>query len=115
MELFLSGKYRALVARLTGELDDRAAAQIRESIDRELIRTGAINVAFDMSNVTFMDSAGIGVIMGRAKTADSLGGSVIVYGARDNVRRLLDMSGLNRLVTICETLEDGMKEAEVNV
>ena len=115
MELFLSGRYRALIVRLTGELDDRAAAKIRESVDRELIRTGAVNVAFDMSGVTFMDSAGLGVIMGRAKITESLGGSVIVYGARDNVQRLLTMSGLGGIVTIADTLEEGMGEVSVRV
>lgn len=115
MELFLSGKYRTLVIRLTGELDDRAAAKVRESVDRELIRTGAVNAAFDMSGVTFMDSSGIGVIMGRAKITASLGGSVIIYGANSTVRRLLEMSGIGQLAIIADSLEDGIKEAAVNV
>lgn len=111
MELFLSAKYRALVVRLSGEIDDRAAARIREGVDRELMRTGAVNVAFDMTGVTFMDSSGIGVVMGRARITESLGGFVVVYGANENVRRLFEMSGLTSLVTLSPTLEDGMKEA----
>ena len=47
MELYLSGKYRTLVVRLTGEIDHHAAAGIRECVDRELSRTGAVNVAFE--------------------------------------------------------------------
>lgn len=115
MELYLSAKYRALVVRLMGEIDDRVAAKVRESVDRELLRTGAVNVAFDMNGVTFMDSSGIGVIMGRSRVADSLGGRVIVYGAKGHVKRILEMSGLGSIVTIAYTLEEGMKEASVNV
>ena len=47
MELIFYGKYRALVARLNGELDHHIADSVREEIDRELERTGAVNVAFD--------------------------------------------------------------------
>ena len=115
MDIFLSGKYRTLVVRVDGELDHHVAARIRESVDRELNRTGAINVAFDFSNVTFMDSSGIGVIMGRHKITKALGGRVIIYGASDAVRRLIMMSGINSLVVMVDSLEDGIKEAVVNV
>ncbi len=115
MELYLSGKYRALVVRVTGELDHHAAAGIRESVDRELARTGAKNVAFDLGAVTFMDSSGIGMIMGRSKITAALGGRVVVYGASDNIKRIISMSGLNRLVIVTDSLEDGLKEAVCNV
>ena len=115
MELYLSGKYRALVVRVSGEIDHHAAAGIREVVDRELSRTGAKNVAFDLGAVAFMDSSGIGMIMGRAKNTSALGGRTIVYGASENIKRIISMSGLNNLVTVAESLEDGLKEAECNV
>ncbi|MGN0108173.1 MAG: anti-sigma factor antagonist [Hominilimicola sp.] len=115
MELFLSGKYRTLVVRIDGELDHHVAANVRENVDRELSRTGAVNVAFDFSAVTFMDSSGIGVIMGRCKITKALGGRVIIYGASDSVRRLITMSGINSIVVMADSLEDGIKEAVVNV
>ncbi len=115
MELYLSGKYRALVVRVAGELDHHAAAGIKESVDREMARTGAVNIAFDLGAVTFMDSSGIGMIMGRSKITSALGGRVIVYGASDNIKRIISMSGLNRLVTVAESLEDGLKEAACGV
>lgn len=115
MELYLSGKYRTLVVKVTGELDHHAAAGIRESVDRELSRTGALNVAFDFRAVSFMDSSGIGVIMGRSKITSALGGSVIVYGASENIKRIISMSGLDRLIIMADSLEKGLKEAAVNV
>ena len=65
MELMLMGRYRLLIIKIFGELDQHKASSVRENADRELGRTGAVNVAFNFENVTFMDSSGIGVIMGR--------------------------------------------------
>lgn len=115
MELFLSGKYRTLVVRVYGELDHHAAGDIRESVDRELAKTGAVNVAFDMRGVTFMDSSGIGVIMGRAKVTRALGGRVIIYGANESVSRIIAMSGLLGLVVVADSIDEGIKEAALNV
>lgn len=115
MELLLSGKYRTLVVKIYGELDHHVAGNVRENVDRELSRTGAINVAFDFSGVTFMDSSGIGVIMGRYKVTKALGGRIIIYGASDAVRRIIAMSGIDDIVVMANSLEDGIKEAAANV
>lgn len=115
MELFLSGKYRTLVVKINGELDHHAADVIREATDRELGRTGALNVAFDFTDVTFMDSSGIGVIMGRYKVTKALGGKVIIYGASDAVKRIITMSGIDGIVKIADSLENGLKEAVLDV
>lgn len=115
MELFLSGKYRTLIVRICGELDHHVAAGVRENVDRELSRTGAINVAFDFGGVTFMDSSGIGVIMGRYKVTKALGGKVIIYGASDAVIRIIKMSGIDNIVILSDSMEEGIKEASVNV
>lgn len=115
MELFLWGKYRTLVVKLYGELDHHAAQSVRESVDRELLKSGAINAAFDFGNVTFMDSSGIGVIMGRCKITKSLGGKVIIYGASDEVKRIIKMAGIDKIVTLSDDIEQGIKEAALNV
>lgn len=115
MELYLWGKYRVLVVKLNGDLDHHAASEISVGVDRELMKTGAINVAFDFSSVAFMDSSGIGVIMGRCKKASALGGRVIIYGASEAVRRIIKMSGIDGIVVVADTIENGMKEAALNV
>ncbi len=110
MELIFYGKYRALVARLNGELDHHIADSVREEIDRELERTGAVNVAFDFRHVTFMDSSGIGVVMGRYRKVTALGGRVAVFGASEAVKRIMRMSGLERFTVIADKLEDCFEE-----
>lgn len=113
MELSIVGKYRTLVISLDGDLDHHSTGKLRERIDRELKRTGAVNVAFDFGNVAFMDSSGIGFIMGRYKIVRTLGGKVILYGLSDNVRRILEMSGIDKLVVTAKNLEYGLMEASV--
>ncbi len=115
MELFLSGKYRTLIVKVDGELDHHVSGNVREAVDREIARTGAVNVAFDFRGVTFMDSSGIGVIMGRYKVTKALGGRVILYGASESVRRIIAMSGIDSIVTVSDSLENGIKEAALDV
>ncbi len=110
MELIIYAKYRALVARLQGELDHHSAGLVREEIDRALERTGAVNIAFDFRHVTFMDSSGIGVLMGRYKKVTALGGRLAVFGASDTVRRIMRMSGLERFMVIADKLENCFEE-----
>lgn len=110
MELYIAGKYKTLVAKISGELDHHVAAGVRETIDRELQRTGAINLAFDFGNLSFMDSSGIGVIMGRYKIVKALGGKVFVSGASETVGRIINMSGINELVIMTDELENTIKE-----
>ena len=115
MELFLSGKHHTIIVKIYGELDHHAAIGVRESVDRELGRMGARNVAFDLSKVTFMDSSGIGVIMGRYKITKALGGRVIVYGASGDVKRIIEMSGIDSIAVVADSEEAGMREVEANV
>lgn len=100
MELMLMGRYRLLIIKIFGELDQHKASSVRENADRELGRTGAVNVAFNFENVTFMDSSGIGVIMGRYQrrlrhSAERLSYTVRLW----QVNRLIEMSGNKSIVT----------------
>ena len=108
MEVTYIPKHRLILVRVTGEIDHHSAESIRRVTEKEIRRTSAINIAFDFGSVTFMDSSGIGMIIGRYKTASSLGGSVIVFDANEQVMRLMDMSGLSRLVIISDTMQKGI-------
>ena len=67
MEIIYEMTGDTLTAQLMGELDHHAAAKVRGDIDDTMDRYGAKNLIFDFSRVTFMDSAGIGVVLGRYK------------------------------------------------
>ncbi len=110
MEFTIVGKYRTLVIRPDDELDQYAADKIRKTADKLLRKTGLCNVAFDMRNVRFMDSSGIGVIMGRYRTVCIIGGRVAVFGMSRNVSRIVDMSGIGELVKITDKLQNALEE-----
>ncbi len=109
METTLLAKHRLLVMRIHGEIDHHAAEKIRRTLERELKRTGAINIALDFGRVTFMDSSGIGVIIGRYKTVQALGGQIILYDVSEQIMRLLEMAGVDNLVIISPNLHEGIK------
>ena len=109
MEITLIAKKRIVVMRLCGEIDHHSAGVIRNELEREIKRTGAINIALDFGRVAFMDSSGIGMIIGRYKTVKALGGNIIIFDASEQVRRLLKMAGIDKLAVICSTLREGME------
>lgn len=100
MKIELSGMEQLLTVRLEGELDHFTTAKIKEAVEDELVRTGARNIAFDFSGVTFMDSSGIGMILGRYKTVSALGGKIILFGMSPETDRIMRMSGVNKLAEI---------------
>ena len=110
MEITLIPKQRMVLMRVSGEIDHHTSEIIKQTIEKEIMRSGAINIAFDFGRVSFMDSSGIGMRMGRYKTVCALGGSIIIYDVNEQVKRLIEMSGLTSLVIISDTLQKGINE-----
>lgn len=110
MELTLIGKYRALVIRPDAELDSHTADKIRTDADRLIKKTGIKNVVFDMRDVSFMDSSGIGAILGRYRLVSSIGGAVAVFGMNKAVDRIMEMSGIKGTVMVTDKLQSALEE-----
>lgn len=89
---------QTMVIHLGEDLDHHNAVYIREMADGFLEKYPINRIIFDFSGVEFMDSSGIGVIMGRYKKMSYVGGTVYVYGIGKNVDRIFQMSGLYKLV-----------------
>lgn len=87
-----------LVAALSGEIDHHISERIRTDIDGQMDFYGVKHLVFDFSDVTFMDSSGIGVVLGRYKKLKEKDGTVVITGASRLVRQLLDMSGVFTLM-----------------
>lgn len=90
-----------LTAAVTGEIDHHTARSIRERIDSEINSTGPKTLVLDMSGVSFMDSSGIGLIMGRYKLINELGGTIRITGASSGIARMIKLAGLSRLGIEC--------------
>ncbi len=87
----------ALTARVTGEIDHHAARRLREEIDGEVFRTLPSTLSLDLSGVGFMDSAGLGLILGRLNLMTSRKGVLRLSGLRPPVARILMLAGVERL------------------
>lgn len=86
-----------VVVRLSGEFDLRCADEVRERLEA-LIDAGHLHLALNLKGVTFIDSSGLGVLLGRYRRLKQLGGRLVVVGATPAVRRILEMSGLLSLL-----------------
>lgn len=109
MEVKLLGERRALLVRVTGELDHHKASIIKEEVDSLMRSTNAVNVIFDFSELEFMDSSGIGVIMGRYKKVRTLGGKVIAFGADAAILRIIEMSGIDKIIKLTPSYEKAVR------
>lgn len=100
MDTHLECNGDTMIVRLNGELDQHYAAGLRTDIDSQAARVGVRRIVFDFSRVGFMDSSGIGVIMGRYRLMQSVGGSVSAFGVGPRLDKLIEMSGIKRIITI---------------
>lgn len=96
--LCYENRKHTLTVRLTGELDHRAATGIRRELDALIVQTGAKKLVFDLKGLDFMDSSGIGLIIGRYKLMSQRGGSVAVRDPGAHIDTIFRMAGLYQLV-----------------
>lgn len=109
MDIRLISEKRALLIEVDGELDHHLASIIKNAADTKMRTTNAINIIFDLSGMTFMDSAGIGVMMGRYKKARSLGGKTAVFGTTAQTLRIIKMSGMDKVIKIVPCFEKAIR------
>lgn len=89
-----------LMVRMPEEIDHHQSSYISESADRFIIEQKVGNVVFDFEDTKFMDSSGIGIIMGRYKKINYFGGKVFAINTDNRIRHLLMISGLHNIIEI---------------
>ncbi len=106
MELELKQIRNTLLVRVKGEMDMLVAEKLRKEIDRKLETKQIANLVINLEKVTFIDSSGLGVIIGRYKKISSLNGKMYIVGASLSVRKILMFSGINKLISIYNNEQD---------
>lgn len=91
-----------ITVHLEGDLDHHSAAIIRASIDDAVLIHRPKTLALDFGKITFMDSSGIGLVMGRYKLMQSLGGEIVMRNLPAPVKKVMRLAGLERLGKIEE-------------
>ncbi len=98
MEINIESIGTTLVAKLKGEIDHHTAPTLREALDREIALHSTQNIVLDFDGVTFMDSSGIGVIVGRYKQISARGGKMMIIRVKPQVDKILEISGLKKIL-----------------
>lgn len=86
-----------IIIRLMGDLDHHVTEQIRDEIDSTIMQKKIFRIAFDFRNVSFMDSSGIGLLMGRYKRIKPLGGEIFVSNLNLQMQRIFNIFGLRSI------------------
>lgn len=87
-----------MTIRIGEDLDHHITKELRENIDNMVDRGIVKNIAFDFSTTGFMDSAGIGLIMGRYKKINPLGGNISIVGSNPAIDRIIRISGIHKII-----------------
>ena len=98
-----------LLVGLDGELDHYCAQSVRRELDSLLRDPTVRQLILDFSGLTFMDSSGIGVILGRYRVLRERGGSVAVIHMNDHVSRIFHMSGMDRVIHQLDKVQEARR------
>lgn len=109
MKVSFRDKNRTLIVEISGEIDHCTADEIKYKIDKEYVRFNSKNILFDFKNVSFMDSSGIGVIMGRYKKIQACGGIAAAASINGEIKRIFDISGLFKIINCYENTDEALK------
>lgn len=91
---------KGLTVYLPKELDHHTADGIRKEVDKRIVQNGISNVVFDFGNTTFMDSSGIGLLMGRYKMVSYVGGTVSAVKVSEKIEKLLAFANVPKFVHV---------------
>ena len=97
-----------LIVRLQGELDHHTADVLRTQLDEAIKQDSIRHVVFNLADLTFMDSSGIGVILGRYKQIVARSGEVVLCSMNPTIYRIFEMSGLFKVMKHRQDLKDAL-------
>ena len=98
-----------LYASLEGELDQHSASDLRDKLNLLIEDKAVTRIEFELSGVTFMDSSGIGLVMGRYKNIADYGGKMVITGLSPQAYKVMKLSGIERIAEIYIKREEKKK------
>ena len=100
MKIDFNEKDKLLNLEIDEEIDHHRAENLRRVADYEIQRRNPKRVILDFNNVFFMDSAGIGMLIGRYKTMKMLGGETKLINVKPSIKKIFEMCGLLKIIPI---------------
>ncbi len=108
MNLNFENSQDKLIVYMSGELDHHSAQEVRNMIDDRLERNNYNKLIMDFGGVSFMDSSGIGVVIGRYKKLHMRNGKVCVTSIKSSVKRVFELSGMLKIIKLYDDVEQAV-------
>ena len=87
-----------MIIYLSGEIDHHASREIRDGVDRLIVTHRPSAFILDLSGVNFMDSSGLGLVLGRYRKVKDLGGDMFIANASERTMKILKMAGVDKII-----------------
>lgn len=101
-----------MFVNLSGELDQMTSDQVRLRLMTAMIANEIKHIVFNLKEISFMDSSGIGMILGRYNQIKVVGGKVFVIGMNPTVNKVFHLAGLNQIITVIDDEQQMMRALE---
>ncbi|PZE22002.1 anti-sigma F factor antagonist [Paenibacillus xerothermodurans] len=112
LHIEIAQERNVLVVRLKGELDHHTADAVRVRMEDALESSDVSHIILSLKELSFMDSSGLGVILGRYKQVTARGGKMVVCDVNPAVHRLLELSGLFKILSIQDSESQALSSLE---
>lgn len=106
MEFSCKSNGNILIVQICGDIDHHFCEKLRTSVDQQIEKNRSKHLLFLLSGVSFMDSSGIGVLIGRYKRIKQLGGRIAVVGAGARIQEIFQLSALQQLFPMFQQEEE---------
>ena len=103
--LVMSEEKDGLFIRISGEIDHHSAVEVRNEIDSKIMELRPQRAVMDLSEIDFMDSSGLGLIMGRFSKMRAVGGELTLLDPSERIMKIFILAGLEKVVRIEFTSE----------
>lgn len=113
LQIDLTTKDKVLIIRLVGELDHHTAEKVRQQVEQKIEVNSVRHILLNLEELTFMDSSGLGVILGRYKQITQLGGKMIICAISPSIYRLFELSGMFKILEIVESEQKALESLGV--
>lgn len=97
------------IVKITGEIDISNAFDVKKFIHENILNKGEKYCILDFKNLSYIDSSGLGIIVGLHKTFKLQGGEIVLVNLNENIRKLFELTNLDRILNVKSTVEEGIK------
>ena len=109
-KIYVKDSNNVIVFKVEGDFDNLLSIKYKNTITEIIARKRCRLVVFDLNNVNFIDSSGIGLILGRYKQVQEYKGNIIICGVNKNIKKTIAISGIAMIIDTFEDIYENIKE-----